>query len=321
MLKLDLIIPRYHVVSDREPAHVEGLGIFRNLKQFKDDMEYFLANYTPVTLQEVISFLDGSSPLPNRCFIPTFDDGFREAYDVIAPILLSKGIPAVFFVNPAVLDNRGLLCEQKKCLLIRALNSAKDCTGAREVSAILGKGEMRYSDLQRCIRKIGYQQSPVMDKLGAILGCDFEAYAASLKPYLTTQQAKGLLERGFSIGAHSEDHPLYSELTLEEQIAQTRNSLDHLSQRMEFSCRSFAFPYNDEGVSEAYFQAAFDGGLLQVSFGSDGVHRHFYPRNLERFKMEYPEHKAPEILARELWLAIYRKPWWTLSDLWRNTHA
>jgi peptidoglycan/xylan/chitin deacetylase (PgdA/CDA1 family) len=311
---VQLIIPRYHVVGDQEPAHVSGLSIFRSIEQFKADMRFFLKFYTPVCLDDIISHIDGGRQLPRRCFIPTFDDGFREISDFTAPILASQGIPAVFFLNTSVLDNRALLCEQKKCLLLHALVHLGNSPARREATRVLTDAGVEEADLQSRIHSLAYPQRHVLDQLGPVLACDFNAYAASVQPYLTSAQIKHLIRNGFAIGAHSVDHPLYSKLTFKDQLIQTRESIGYIRNHLHYDCKAFAFPFMDSGVSSDFFKAIFADGGLKVSFGSDGIRGHFFPRNLERFKMEYSNLKASQILAREFALAILRKPSWASKE-------
>ena len=310
ILGISLVVPRYHVVGYRELAHIEGLSIFRAERRFREDLEFFLRYYTPVSLQDVISFLEGRSRIPKRCFLVTFDDGFCEAHDVIAPILFSKGIPAVFFLNPSVIDNRELLSEQKKCLLLQVLKITKDPTICRRVSEILSDAGIEGKDLFSQISRIPYARRDVLDCIALQTGCDFGAYAAAEQPYLTSGQIQSLIRQGFSIGAHSMDHPRYTELELNEQLIETRESISFFRRHFDYKCHTFAFPYWDTGILPEFFEEIFADGELKVSFGSDGLHRHFFPKNLERFKMEYPGLAASQILARECCLALIRKPWW-----------
>jgi peptidoglycan/xylan/chitin deacetylase (PgdA/CDA1 family) len=311
LLNVELVIPFYHVVSDQELPHVSWLYKFRNVLQFKADMEFFLRFYTPVSLQDVISHLDGDGKLPKRCFLPTFDDGFCEIYDVIAPILYAQGIPAVFFLTTSFIDNRELCYSQKKSLLIRALDFQRSSYVKQKVTTILIKAGAKGVDLASQIRTISYHQKQILDELGAILDCDFAQYVASAQPYLISEQIKDLIRQGFAIGAHSIDHPLYSELSLEEQLIQTHGSLSWLSNRFQYECQAFAFPFDDKGVCPEFFQKAFADGHLRVSFGIHSLHRHFFQRNLERFQMEKNYNSAKQILAHEFCTYLWRKPPWT----------
>ena len=295
------------MVSDEDVPHVSGLYQFRNVNQFKADLEFFLRFYTPVCLQDIIRYLDGTGRLPKRCFLPTFDDGFREIYDVISPILYAQGIPAVFFLTTSAIDNRQLCYPQKKSLLIRSLTSFNKSSLMQEASIALADAGVEGTDLSSMIRSVYYRQQNVLDELGRIFKCDFTAYTASVQPYLTSKQIRDLIRKGFEIGAHSVDHPLYSELCLEEQLSQTRDSLRWLSGRYHYDCRAFAFPYSDAGISLDFFQKAFADSHLKVTFGTGGILRHFFPRNVARFSMERTDRPAELILARQFGRSFLRR--------------
>jgi peptidoglycan/xylan/chitin deacetylase (PgdA/CDA1 family) len=307
-LELNLLLPYYHMVSDRDVPHVSGLFKFRSVRQFEADMQFFLRSYTPVSLQDVIRHLDGASRLPKRCFLLTFDDGFAEVYDVVAPILFAHGIPAAFFLTTCTVDNRELCYQQKISLLVRAVASLKDSTVTREVARRLANARLKGTNLLSCLGNISYRQRHVLDELGPVVGCDFGTYAASAKPYLTSAQIKHLMGRGFAIGAHSVDHPLYSALSVEEQLIQTHESLNWLSNHFQYECQAFAFPFNDSGVSPEFFQKAFAGGRLKVSFGTGGMHSHFFRKHLNRHTMEFPELDTAQIVGREFAVTLFRRP-------------
>jgi peptidoglycan/xylan/chitin deacetylase (PgdA/CDA1 family) len=306
LLKLELVLPYYHVISDQGLAHISGLFKFRNVSQFKTDLEFFLRFYTPVSIEDIVRHLDGNHQLPHRCFLLSFDDGFRENYDVVAPILQEQGVPAVFFLTTSVLDNHELCYPQKKSLLIRATVSLGDSASVREALRRLNGKGVKGPDLASCIRNITYRQRHILDEVEALLRCDFAGYAASVQPYLTSEQVRSLIKKGFTIGAHSIDHPPYSELTLEEQLIQTRESINWLSSRFQYECQTFAFPHRDTGVLPEFFQTTFADGRLKVSFGASGIYRHFFRRNLERFTMEKTDLKAAQILAREFGVNVLR---------------
>ena len=307
LIDVELLLPYYHLVGDRELEHVSGLFKFRTVQQFKADVGFFMQSYTPVTLKEVICHLEGGSRLPKRCFLLTFDDGFSEMYDIVAPILYAQGIPAVFFLTTSVVDNRELCYQQKISLLIRSLRSVEMTPLNKKVSQLLDNAGVSGSDLRLRIRSLKYRQRHVLDQLEPILGCDFAAYSALVQPYLTTPQIRHLIKQGFAIGAHSIDHPLYSELSLEEQLHQTAESLSWISHCFDYDCQAFAFPFRDVGVSPEFFQQAFSSGYLKVSFGTGGMHRHYFPRNLTRNTMENTNRNTQQILAREFAVTLLRK--------------
>ena len=248
--------------------------------------------------------MDGDYRLPKRCFLPTFDDGFREIYDLVAPLLYEKGVPSVFFPITAAIDNRELCYPQKMSLLVHALHGQHGSAAERECSEILDREGVEGSSVARRISSIPYCQREALDELGTVLGCDFLAYARSVQPYLTSSQISELMRMGFAIGAHSVNHPLYSEETLGEQLLETHQSMDWLSERFGFECQAFALPYRDLGVSHEFFAEVFNHGNLKISFGMDGLRRHYCPRHLNRFSMERTDLPALQILARQYGRAL-----------------
>jgi len=306
LMGFELLMPFYHLIGDGEVPHVSGLYRFRNIQQFKSDLNFFLKSYTPVSLGDVIAHLEGKTPLPRRSFLLSFDDGFHEIHDIVAPILLSQGIPAVFFLTTAVIDNLVLGSEAKKSLLICAGSRLESSTAKRELLRRLDNAGIAGSDLASGIRNIRYNQKSLLDEIAAILECDFDGYLRSVNPYVTSAQTRALLDQGFAIGAHGVDHPLYSQLSLEEQLRQTIESVEWLSNRFQYRCEAFAFPHNDAGVQVEFFEQAFARAGLKVSFGTAAISRHFYPKNLERFTMDVTHLETQEILSREFAVSLLR---------------
>ncbi|NCB09485.1 MAG: hypothetical protein EOM73_15150, partial [Bacteroidia bacterium] len=88
-------LPFYHVVSDQKLPHIQNYP-FRTVRQFQSELDFFLKHFKPVSLQYLIE----NPKTTEKIFHISFDDGLKECAEIIAPILLQKGIPATFFINP-----------------------------------------------------------------------------------------------------------------------------------------------------------------------------------------------------------------------------
>jgi peptidoglycan/xylan/chitin deacetylase (PgdA/CDA1 family) len=307
--KVSLVVPFYHMVSDVHIPHVSNLYRFRTIAEFKSDVDFFVRHFEPVTLNDIVDALNGRRTLHSSCFHLTFDDGFREMDDVVAPILQRAGVPATFFLNTAFLDGGGLAHYNALSVLLDQLQSP-DCHSSAvsaRLESILPKRRRGCATLRERVLSIRYGQNYLVRSLAESLDFDLDQYVCRAKPHLTSEQVASLLNRGFTIGAHSHDHPLYAELSLSEQLMQTRMSMDLLAKRFGVNPRAFAFPYNDDGVESEFFTAVFSEPLLHVSFGTSGLIAHFHPRNIERVSMEKTSAPAWQILARQFTRAAYRR--------------
>ena len=283
---VSLVVPYYHMVSDRFVPHVSHLYRFRTVAEFRGDLEFFLGRFAPVSLTDIVDSLDGRRALGRPCFHLTFDDGFREMYDVVAPILERAGVPATFFLNTAFLDGGGLAHHNALSLLADRVKPQD--AGAR-----------------KRILAIPYGETSLVRSVAETLEVDLDGYVREMRPYLSSEQVATLIRRDFSIGAHSHDHPLYADLSLEEQLAQTKTSIEWLEARFGLSPKAFAFPHRDDGVGPAFFTVAFGELALDVTFGTGDLVAHFHPRNIERVSMEKTAAPAARILARQFARAAY----------------
>ena len=92
----------YHFVG-RETLERNGHSVSRfnvTAADFEAQLALLQAlGYHPVTIGEIAAALDGKAALSERPVALTFDDGWREQYDVAFPILQRYGMRATFFVS------------------------------------------------------------------------------------------------------------------------------------------------------------------------------------------------------------------------------
>jgi peptidoglycan/xylan/chitin deacetylase (PgdA/CDA1 family) len=295
------------MVSDEQVPHVKHLYQYRNIRQFTKDLDFFLAHYQPVTLNELLEHLDRKRSLPKRCFHLTFDDGFREMHDVVAPILRAKGVPATFFLTTGFIDNLDMAHHNKLSLLVEHLARAPSASIKEQAQVILARNGVSGDSFASQMVSVRYRQRHLVTELAALCGFAFGQYLSSCKPYLSSDQIRSLLEQGFAIGAHSLDHPLYADLPWEEQVRQTHESMQLLVDRFQIGYRAFAFPHNDQSVTPEFFEELFQNRQLAVSFSTDGMVKHFFARNLARFSMEKTALPARHIVARQYAVSLLRK--------------
>ncbi len=285
------------MINDYTQPHIKHLYAHKNINQFKDDLDFLMEKYSPISLFDLLNFIKTNNMLPEKVFLLTFDDGFREMHDIVAPILLEKGISATFFINSAFIDNKTLCYLHKASILVEHLQKIRSRTLKDIIKQMLYKYGIQNIDIRSCILSIKYEQKDVLDEIAHLINVDFDDYLLKNKPYLTSDQIKGLIDDGFTIGAHSIDHPFYSSLSIEDQLYQTIESIKHLRERFSLSYSAFAFPFSDNNVSKKFFEKLYENGLVDVTFGKDEMINDSFLNNLQRFSMEIPFMPAKKIIA------------------------
>ncbi len=303
-----LVMPVYHLVTDGPVHHIRHLYPVRSVRDFEADLDFLLRHFTPVDLLQVIGLAKQGRPLPENAFFLSFDDGLREFHDVIAPILLRKGVPATCFLNSAFIDNRALMFRYKVSLALHALERDPKLSEALKVKQWMG--EMGLSGaLVHVLPTLGHHTDAALDGLMPLLGVDVEVFLREEQPYLTSAQIDALIAKGFHFGAHSIDHPEYRFISLEEQLRQTIGSMDAIQSQFGLDYRAFAFPFTDFGVTDAFFQKVFSGDdALDVTFGCAGLKREPIARHFQRIPIEQEGLSAERTIRTEYLYYLMKAP-------------
>ncbi|UYQ95114.1 polysaccharide deacetylase family protein [Chitinophaga horti] len=300
-----IILPYHHLVNDGEVPHIKHLYPWKGTKAFEADLDYLAANFTAITLPEILTCVREGRPIPDNTFLLTFDDGLREVKEVIAPMLQRKGLPAIFFLNSAFVDNKELFYQFKISLLIEALEKQTYSPATlAEIRRIVQEPAGSPVDaLIRHIRQIKYGERAICDKLAQVMNISFADYLKNVRPFMNSDEIQTLVNQGFSIGGHSIDHPFYPPLTLEEQLRQTTTSVDFVANRFNLDYKVFAFPHYDTGLSKTFFDTLLSGPnpRIDLIFGTANHKMDMSPRILHRFNCERPsvgiEEQVKGILA------------------------
>lgn len=303
MFSNKLLLPSYHVVSDyRVPHTYYLLNNHRTIKQFRSDMEFFLKYYHPIDLQDLISLIKNDKLVPKNHFFLSFDDGLREIYEIAAPILLEMGIPATFFINTDFIDNKSMFYRFKASLLIDHIKKNRHNLPISDLRDFLKSKGLNANQLEKSFMSIGFDMKNVLDEIAVLLGYDFKKYLDEVKPFLTTDQIKHLVSKGFTIGAHSINHPELGKLNYEEQLYQAIESLNRIKNIFSIDYGAFAFPFNDIGISNRFFSEMNRRGMCDIFFGTSDMRECNIKNNFERFFLE-----GSSISARHFTSAVYLK--------------
>ena len=270
------------MVSDEACPHIEHLYRFKGVKEFEQDLDYLVSQYLPIGADALPDVLSGKYKGKNIMLL-TFDDGLRQMHDIVAPLLIKKGIPAVFFLNTDFMDNKALMFRYKASLI--------KSMGKHKASTMSGRNEAQ-----------------VMNGIDPEVEDSFNDFLKEYKPYMSSDQVRSLLGQGFTIGAHSCSHPYYEDLTLDDQLSQTIDCLDILAGDFGIREKLFAFPFTDHGVSRAFFDRIFESGKADFSFGGAGIKRDIHPRQFQRVPMEGWNANAKQILKSEYLYYLLRAP-------------
>lgn len=266
-------LPFYHTVSNENIPYILNYP-YRNLSEFEKELDYYLKYFKPVSLEYLLE----QPRSEEKVFHLSCDDGLKECVDIIAPVLLKKGIPATFFVNSGFADNQALFHRYKASLILNELLEKP----SKKATQFLNTNELNEKNiLQTDISKVD-----VLDEAANILGINFSRALKTQNPYLTTKQIIELKESGFSIGAHSKNHPEFWNISEEEQLNEIKQSMSWVVDKFNTSIKAFAFPFTDSGVSLNLLRKLKLENICDLTFGTAGVKYDECKSHFQRYPAE-----------------------------------
>ncbi|MFW6257654.1 MAG: polysaccharide deacetylase family protein [Prolixibacteraceae bacterium] len=270
-----VFLPFYHMVSNEKLPYILNYP-YRNEKEFEKELDFYLKHFQAAGLEEVVS----PGHTGGKMFHISFDDGLRQCADVVAPLLLRKGIPATFFINTAFIDNTKLFHRYKASLILSQLRQ----THNQKVNEYLEKENLAGEK----ILQASIYQEEILNEAARMLEFSFTDFLNRQQPYMSSEQVKKLASEGFCIGAHSHTHPEFYEISAAEQLSEVRESMARVVQLVKPRLKVFSFPFTDSGVPATLLKTIQQENLCDFTFGTAGIKKDSVCFHIQRYPAEQP---------------------------------
>lgn len=242
----------YHAVGARPLPHVHHLYDVKSPEQFEADLRFFAEHCHVASHDELVAHQRGRQRLPAGSVGITFDDGFSQCHDTVRPLLLKYRLPCTFFVCTSMIDNRAMMFRNAISLCVERLRETDDDELAA-VAARLGERCGLRLDGRTALRKwllgLTYPQREHVDAACELLGLDLGRFLRRERPYLTREQILDLSRDGFTIGAHSCDHPELWLLDWKDAAREIVDSCEIVRALTNQATVPFAFPFSGASLS------------------------------------------------------------------------
>ena len=264
MFRTSLTALMYHYVRPIACSDFPGIkGL--ELSDFEGQLDYLEKNYTLVKPSDVIATLKELKPLPERAVLLTFDDGYKDHYLHVYPVLRERKLSGVFFPPTAAVRDRELLDVNRLHfilasatidVLIRELEAA--VLGFSGVYCLCSIEEYRTSwkvanrfdsadviYFKRMMQHVLPEdlRSRIAKELFARhVSRDEQSFADDL--YLSGEQLIEMHEGGLEVGSHGHRHYWLPRLNISSQEKDIDDSLEFLGTLG--LCKSefwFCYPY------------------------------------------------------------------------------
>jgi peptidoglycan/xylan/chitin deacetylase (PgdA/CDA1 family) len=234
----------FHNISTSETPFTTGMNVNTTPRKFEAALEFLTSYYKPVSLEDVLADADGRA-LPSRAVLVTFDDAYASVVELAAPLCRKFGVPAVFFVNAAFLDNKRLAPDNLVCYVANMNGMETLNAAARSVRGTASPELRSLSDVFTSFfpSLTLVERDDFLESLRHSGGVSESALARDARLYLTSGHLRSLTSFNFEIGNHTYTHVHCRSLSQEDfcqEVDRNKEELEDLSGR---KVRSFSQPY------------------------------------------------------------------------------
>ena len=249
-MSVPLTVVMYHYVRQLEETaypHIKG----RRTTEFHSQLHYLKKHYTIVGIERIVEYLETGTPLPTDAALLTFDDGYRDHYENVFPILRQHGLPGAFFPPVRAVECHELLDVNRIHFLLASVDptvlgrevdaqvqDARDAFDLAEpsiyrerlaVPSRFDPAETIYVKrmLQRALPEV-VRHWIARDLFRRYVSNNEHDFAAEL--YATRMQLEEMQANGMYIGAHGNSHYWLDALNPTEQETEIRASIEFLRQ-------------------------------------------------------------------------------------------
>lgn len=299
--KSQCLMAMYHYVR---PQPDPALPYFRamDLQRFERQVEALGQEWTFLSLKDYLAGLRGEKLLPEKSCVLTFDDGIKDHYDHVFPILKRKGIPGAFFVSSRTVSDSYLLDVHIVQHLVARL-APEDLSNrlTSAVRTVMPEGEAWLSSVDQPkadkiyhyetdsgVRRAKYimnfalpspfKRSIVLHMFREVFGPE-EDFARDL--YLTPDQLREMAAAGMVIGSHGHEHLAMSDCDVDlkrRELARSKNLLQGwIGQPVDVFCYPWGgAAHIDESSEEALIAQGYRCGLTTLDGINEGEVNPFY---------------------------------------------
>ena len=262
----NLYISMYHYTRDlvhsRYPE-IKGLDV--NL--FKQQIDFFCSNFSPVTMEQVIDSVYNKTPLPQNAILLTFDDGYIDNYTYAFPILEEAGIQGSFFIPGKTFAEHKLLDVNKIHYILASGNIKLLMKDVLERMDFYRGNEFQFPENDILLNEYAVAnrfdskevifvkrmlQTVLPESLRTCIASElFSKYVGvseeqlAYELYMTEEQIATLKRHGMFIGIHGYDHYWLGKLSIGQLHQDISAALDVMDKYIDKSRWVMNYPYGN----------------------------------------------------------------------------
>jgi peptidoglycan/xylan/chitin deacetylase (PgdA/CDA1 family) len=241
-----LLVLTYHRIGDARESPLDPALFSASAEEFGEHVADLDRHADVIALEDVPAALRQAR---GRKVLITFDDGYRDGFEVALPVLRRAGLPAAFFLVTGYLDRPRLSWWDELAWM---------GAGPEAVAAYKRLGE--------------HDTEPFLNRMGERTGRGRAPPDAGATTWLTWDMARAMRDAGMSFGGHTVNHPVLARISPERQRDEIRGCARRIADELGTVMRAFSYPVGSADAFDATAMRLVREAGCDVSFALVGGH-------------------------------------------------
>jgi peptidoglycan/xylan/chitin deacetylase (PgdA/CDA1 family) len=258
-----LLAFNYHRIGDPAGSLFDHELWSARVEEFDRQVAFLRRHYDVVHPRDVPGLQRRGS---GRHALITFDDGYRDNYQLALPVLRRQRVPAAFFITTGFIDEGRVAWWDEIAWMVRR-SARKALPPSAWTNGAVELGEGAIQRLLRIHKRLpSARTAEYLGWLGQATGSGRCPKGEASTAWMTWDMVRELRDAGMAVGGHTVSHPVLSRMDRAGQEAEIAGCARRLHEELGEPMRWFAYPVGGPNAFDQDTRALLAAAGVELAF-------------------------------------------------------
>lgn len=287
-----VVIVNYHsFVKNFDNVMETHPTVTHQIDEFDKEINFLKRYFDIISLDQITEALHEGKGFKRPSVAVTVDDGYKDNYDLLYPVIKKHQIPITIFLSTSVIGtHERLWFSHLSEVLLNTTKKNLSLNGVFNRTFPLKTIEEKRTAYNTIVQKLKTVETQKRDDYLHLIDERLGMPRNTQRLMMTWDEIREMHKNGVTFGAHTDTHPILSMVPIEIGIQEITDSRCKIEQELQTRVRHFAFPNGrPQDFTEELRSFCRNSGLDTVSSCEYGNNKHATDVwNLKRIGSEVP---------------------------------
>lgn len=239
------VIINYHSFVKRLDSSIEvHPTVTHKIKDFEKEIRFLKKHFDIVSLDTIVNRLKEGRKFLRPTVSITVDDGFKDNYDLLFPLLKKYGVTVTIFLTTGVIGTKERLWVNKlESMFLNTVRKSIRLNGIfKGVLFEIATMEEKRSVYLQVVRRLKNIDIQERDEYLKVIEKRLGVPVYDAPHMLNWDQVREMYKAGIHFGGHTVNHPILTSVSLEEGKKEILESKKKIEEELGRPIKHFAYP-------------------------------------------------------------------------------